>query len=284
MKKDNSARHLLSTIAPFFGLTAIAAGLTVALSGCGGGGNNSGFANVRATVITGSGANVQAQVEQFRALLGNLNAPGTAGQASGRREVNWDGVPDSFSNGNALPGNFFNPPAGSLGSARGLLLSTPGSSLRVSGEIGPPAVATLFGDVNNTYPAQFSFFSADKIFAANGSNRVTATFEVPTQSGTAATVKGFGIVFSDVDTSGSTFVDILSKPGTLLGRFVAPVRTAGSGLSFLGVFLPDDTIAKVQINSGNAALGATVNDISNGGRSDLVVMDDFIYAEPQPIR
>ena len=261
-----------------FALVAVS---TFALSGCNGG-SNSGFANVRATVISGAG-NIQDEVDQFRTLLGALNAPNTPGQASGRREVNWDGVPDAFSNNNNLPGNFFNPPQGSPGSPRGLILSTPGTGLRVSGTLGPPAVATLFGDVNANYPNQFAFFTPNKTFAANGSNRVICSFEVPTQSGTAAGVRGFGVVFSDVDSASSTFLDIFE--GNLnLGRFLAPARAANSsGLSFLGVFLPDNRATRVEITSGNAALGAGVNDISAGGNADLVIMDDFIYGEPQPL-
>src|SRR5688572_21801727 len=87
--------------APVLGLALVTAA-TLGLSGCNGS-NNSGFANVRATVISGSG-NIQDEIDQFRALLGALNAPGTAGQATGRREVNWDGVGDAFSNANNLPG------------------------------------------------------------------------------------------------------------------------------------------------------------------------------------
>jgi hypothetical protein len=42
-------------------------------------------------------------------------------------------------------------------------------------------------------------------------------------------------------------------------------------------------VARVVITSGNAALSAAVNDLSSGGTKDLVVMDDFVYGEPQPL-
>jgi hypothetical protein len=58
-----------------------------------------------------SGANaaaIQAEVDQFRADLGGANN-GTGGTfPSGRREINWDGVPDSNAEPNNLPFNFFN--------------------------------------------------------------------------------------------------------------------------------------------------------------------------------
>ncbi|NDP47210.1 MAG: hypothetical protein GZ085_02255 [Sulfuriferula multivorans] len=62
-------------------------------------------------VLSASGANVaaiQSTVESFRSSLGmfNLNVVGSFG--SGRREINWDGVPNGFSAPNNLPGNFFN--------------------------------------------------------------------------------------------------------------------------------------------------------------------------------
>ncbi len=258
---------------------AVAVGGAAALSGCSGGGN--GFSTVRATVVSGSG-DIAPLVAQFQALLGALNAPGTPGQAAGRREINWDGVPDARSNNDTFPGNFFNPPAGAgFGSSRGLLLSTPGTGLRVSGLNGPPSAATLFGDVNATYPAQFNFFTPVKTFAATGNNRVVVTFEVATQSGVAASTKGFGVVFSDVDNDESTFIDLFNG-SVHLGRYLAPKRSAASSLSFLGVFLPDDRATRAEITSGDGALGAGTNDVSAGGSRDLVVMDDFIYAEPQP--
>ena len=55
---------------------------------------------------------------------------------------------------------------------------------------------------------------------------------------------------------------------------------ASQSLSFLGVsFNAGERVGRVRITSGNAALGAAVND---GGATDLVVMDDFIYSEPVP--
>ena len=74
--------------------------------------------------LSASGAtpgDIQSTVDQFRARLGaNKGVGGTF--CSGRREINWDGVPDAFSSPNALPGNFFN-----ANSPRGLTMTTPGT-------------------------------------------------------------------------------------------------------------------------------------------------------------
>jgi len=61
-------------------------------------------------------------------------------------------------------------------------------------------------------------------------------------------------------------------------------QSPDGGLSFVGVFANAGApIGFVSIFSGSAALGPTVNDVSNGGTQDLVVMDDFIYGEPTPV-
>src|SRR5688572_8438833 len=53
-------------------------------------------------------AAVQSAVDAFRASLGTLN-PNVAGSfGSGRREINWDGVPDAVSSPNPFPSTFFN--------------------------------------------------------------------------------------------------------------------------------------------------------------------------------
>ena len=64
---------------------------------------------IQSNVIKASGdeAGIGAQVDQFRALLGDqLN--NTPGQTTGRREVNWDGVPSALTNNNNFPLDFFN--------------------------------------------------------------------------------------------------------------------------------------------------------------------------------
>ena len=72
------------------------------------------------TVYYGAGAATTTSVTDFRTALGALNAnvPGSFG--SGRREINWDGVPHAFAAPNNLPANFFN-----VTSPRGVVLSTP---------------------------------------------------------------------------------------------------------------------------------------------------------------
>src|SRR5262249_37290288 len=97
---------------------------------------------------------------------------------------------------------------------------------------------------------------------------------------TPASVSGFGAVFTDVDSATSTTLEFFDQAGASLG--VQPVAPLDNGLSFLGVsFNAGERVARVRITSGNAPPAAGVND---GGGNDVVVMDDFLYGEPQPVR
>jgi hypothetical protein len=122
----------------------------------------------------------------------------------------------------------------------------------------------------------FEVFSAQRLFTAVGSNITDVTFFVPGFP-TPATVSGFGAVFTDVDLAGSTSIEFFSQNASL-GSFSVPFWTGDKTLSFLGVlFDSGERVSKVRITSGNSALGPGI--VSSG--SDVVVMDDFIYAEPQ---
>lgn len=219
-------------------------------------------------VVTGSG-DVNGAVGQFRALIGEpLNGVTPGAQAAGRREINWDAVPASLTDNDALPGDFFN-----TRSPRGAVF-TGGGAFRVSG--------TNLSDVDPSYGGQFNFFSPQKTFAVTGSNVLNVEFQVP-GSPTPALVRAFGVVFVDVDQPGSASLEFFG-PGGSLGRFDAPVRTADSPLSFLGVVFQDTIVTSVRIVSGRASVAAGVRDVSDGGLQDLVVMDDFLYSEPRPLQ
>src|SRR5215468_10781758 len=78
-----------------------------------------------AVVFTGTGtdAEVTAALNTFREALGplNPNVPGSLG--SGRREINWDAVPERFAAPAGLPQDFFN--SNVVGRARGIVYTSP---------------------------------------------------------------------------------------------------------------------------------------------------------------
>jgi hypothetical protein len=212
----------------------------------------------------GDSATVAGKLDEFRAALGGaLNAPNSPPAADGRREINWDGVPPAVTNVDNFPLDFFN-----VNSKRGALLSTPGTGLRVD--------SLDFG-----VPTQFHSFSPKKLFAAVGSDQVAVDFKI-VGTNTTGLVKGFGVVFSDVDEAGSTVVAFYDAAGGLLANLAAPAKNSAQEFSFIGAVFDKPSIARVVIVSGNAALSAAVTDVSAGGTKDLVVMDDFVYGEPQP--
>ena len=216
-------------------------------------------------LFEGSGADasaIQASVDAFRTALGNPNngnAPGPL--SSGRREINWDGggVTTTIS---PTPFNGFQ-------NIRGALFTTSGTGFV---QAPPSGLATAsFG--NPTY-AGFDVFSSARLFSPIGSTLTNVTFFVPgTGGGTAATVGGFGAVFSDVDASANASLSLVNSSGASLGTFSVPA--ANNGLSFLGLLFPGEAISQVQIISGNVPLGP-----SETGAIDIIVMDDFLYSEP----
>src|SRR5438045_2386489 len=98
-------RNLLLATSALFAMIASASGAGIAFS-------NSG-ANAAA---------IQTTVDSFRTALGTLNANVAGSFGSGRREINWDGVPDTLAAPNLLPANFFN-----VNSPRGVVFSTVGT-------------------------------------------------------------------------------------------------------------------------------------------------------------
>ena len=219
-------------------------------------------------------ASIQAAVDQFRADLGGANNGAGGTFATGRREINWDGVPDALSAPNNLPANFFNS-----NSPRGVVFSTPGTAFQVSAKNGNPTLTPVsFGNINPTYPNTFQTFSPERLFSPIGSNITEMTFFVPGTTAPAF-VSGFGAVFTDIDTATSTTIQFFDQAGFSLGTFAVPALPPGSqNLSFLGVsFNGTERVARVRITSGNAALGP----VDNPPGTDVVAMDDFIYGEPQ---
>src|SRR5512141_1173064 len=98
-----------------------------------------------------SPASIAGAVDQFRADLGGANNGVGGTNATGRREINWDGVPDAVSSPNGFPANFFNS-----NSPRGVVFSTPGSGFQVSAKAGNPTVtAVRFGNINPNYINDF---------------------------------------------------------------------------------------------------------------------------------
>ena len=175
--------------------------------------------------------------------------------------------------------------------SRGNQTTTPGLGLSQA----PPSGGAqngLVGLFNNaTYGTIFKAFSAKRLFTPVGSNITNVLFFVPGSMGnTAATVKGFGAVFCDVDQpdgsgpgqkngnrGSSTLVEFFGADGQLLYSSFVPPSPGDAGFSFFGITYSDARIASVRITAGD------VPGPNDDDKNDIVMMDDFIYGEPQGI-
>lgn len=220
-------------------------------------------------------ASIQGTVDAFRNALGNLNANEPGSRGSGRREINWDGVPDEFSDPNLFPRDFFN--ANLSGRARGVVFSTKRNRFLVSTDSDNPTKTPVeFGRLNPTYLDQFATFSPERLFTALHSTVTVVKFFVPGEK-TKALTTGFGAVFTDVDLKHKTKLEFFGKDGKLLHRQFVPNAPGKGTLSFAGVVFKNQVVSAVKITSGTTPLGP--NDAPQTGHN-VVVMDDFIYGEP----
>ena len=208
--------------------------------------------------------------DAFRVAVGGGSVAGANGSFGGvRREINWDGVPDARSDPNPMPANFFN-----VNSPRGAVFSTPGTGFLVSANAGG-ATPVLFG-----FPGDFQAFSAQKIFTAVGSNITDVRFFLPGTT-TAATTSAFGVIFADVEVADLTKIEFFDAADTLIYSRVALV-SGNQGLSLTGATAgAGEAIARVRITAGLNTISS--NGVLGNPIDDVVVMDDFLYAEPAVI-
>jgi len=228
-------------------------------------------------------ASIQSTVDAFRAAVGNPDNANSGPLATGRREINWDGGGSDATTAPVTPFNVFL-------NTRGAQFITRGTGLSQAPPGGGPqgGLASLLN--NPTYATIFSTFSPLRLFTPVGSNITQAAFFVPgTNGATPARVTGFGAVFTDVDRQdgsgdkkkgnrgASTIIEYFAANGWLLFRGVVPASPGDGSLSFFGIVFEEPLIAKIRITTGNSAPGPDDDD-----RRDIVMMDDFIYGEPQP--
>src|SRR5262249_43070104 len=102
-------------------------------------------------------ADIQAAFQEFRDFLGGDNNGVGGSFSDGRREINWDGVPDAFAAPNNLPANFFNK-----NSARGVVFFTPGSGFQVSANAGVGPIE--FDNLRPDASRKFTTFSRERLF------------------------------------------------------------------------------------------------------------------------
>jgi hypothetical protein len=222
-------------------------------------------------------------LSQFRTDLGGANNGVGGSFAAGRREINWDGVPDSDSAPNFLTPDFFNTT-----SPRGVVfqsvLEDAGSAFN---DFMVSANAASGTPVRFRRPQRLLCLHLHRELGAalvHDSRRARSVGQVLSAGTTTpAGVSGFGVVMADVDSAAGGSRSILyayAADGRQLS--VASAPAFAGGLSFVGIsFNQGELISHVIIKSGTHALSASNSD--GVGGVDAVAMDDFIYGEPKPL-
>jgi hypothetical protein len=228
---------------------------------------------------------IQGSISEYRLALGGQNNGNDGSHTDGRREINWDGGNVANLTTTISP----NPFAG-FQTTRGALFTTPDGVGFVQAPPSGLASASVFN--NPTYATIFTAFSPSRLFSPIGSNVTEVDFFVPGGGNVPATTRGFAAVFTDVDQpdgsgpgekhgnrKSSTLIQYFGTHGELLFSSFVPASPGDRSLSFFGVIFPDARIAHVRITSGNVAPGP-----DDSAKADVVVMDDFIYGEPNAIQ
>src|SRR5437763_1532654 len=119
--------------------------------------------------------------------------------------------------------------------------------------------------------------AAPQVFEASGATPADIQTQVDAFRASLGNNNAFGAVFTDVNSEDSTTIEYFDVGGNLLlSQNVLPGSTARGSLSFLGVKFDRANVFLVRITSGNRILKTPARDV--------VVMDDFIYGEPQASR
>ena len=221
-----------------------------------------------------SAASVQSMLDAFRAAIGGANNGNVAGPiATGRREINWDG-------GGSTATSVVPTPFDGFLLNRGARFTTRGD-----GFVQAPVEGLAATFNNASYATEFKAFSPVRLFSPLESNVTTAQFFVPGGGDVAATTNAFGAVFSDVDQQNNrwghgaaTVLLFYDVYGNLLYRAEVPASKGEASFSFMGVLFDEARVAFVHIRTGNALPGS-----DDDKRHDVVMMDDFIYGEPQAV-
>ena len=238
-------------------------------------------------VFSGSGADAATALDDFRSAIGGVKNT-AAPQASGRREINWDGV--------KLDGTDVNPKTQVVDSGHTVII--PVDRFQNQGALfeDPYAVSgDGFASVNPATAGQFPAFSPKNTFVMQDQTPgqfddrfIGQSFTIP-GTATSAGTRGFGAIFVDVEKPGSSieyFGHDASGHEVSLGTFAVPTGTSGEP-QFFGVLFDNAVVTDVNLTVGTNALfnfdGTSfqsfgAENLAHG--TDLAVTDDFVFAEP----
>jgi hypothetical protein len=233
---------------------------------------------------TGS-AGAAAALSSFEAAIGGVNNGGNPAQPTGFRVINWDAV--------KLDGTDFGGGANTTVISQGNTVGIPLNRFQSRGVFFGAVYAVSgngFTTVNPTTTGLFPPFSPNNTFAMFNDNGIDFKFVLPSNPGTglvSAASRGFGAILINVELPDTTIQYFHN--GTLLGTFTAPVGGKGQPV-FLGELFNSPVVTNVLLTLGTDVIfkfdgttfSSTTADNPAAGEN-LVVTDDWAYAEPQPV-
>jgi hypothetical protein len=231
------------------------------------------FSGVGGTNTSTTAGTANAALLAFEAAIGGVKNTAASPQTGGFRAITWDGI--------RLDGTGFGDSETVIkpGSVVGIPVNALGTIL--FDEI--YAAGSLSSFFANLFPA----FSPNNTFAAFNGNRIGLSFLLANFdffSPQHAATRGFGAIFINVVTPNATSIEYFNGAKSL-GKFFVPTGSQ-SQAEFLGVLFNNPIVTRVQITCGTDVLftfdGVTFNYSGDDSppTHNLVVMDDFVYAEP----
>lgn len=236
--------------------------------------------------FAGSGkANSDTAIANFKAATGGVNnGGGTANPATGFRAITWDGVAVDGKDSGGPP----NTTVISLGNTVGIP-NDRFQNLGISFEEVYAVSSDGFATVNPNAAGLFPAFSPKNTFAMFNDNTIGFSFTTPTARGSLpapAASRGFGAVFLNVTEANTTSIEYFAGSHSL-GKFFVPVGGKAEP-EFLGELFNAPIVTKVEIVLGDESLFSFDGTNFTAGGADgngknLVVTDDFFFAETVPL-
>jgi hypothetical protein len=231
---------------------------------------------------TNASGGAHSALSAFEAAIGGANNGGNPPpQMGGFRTINWDGV--------ALDGGDFG--GNTVVIATDKTVGIPLNRFESRGVFFEEVYAVSgdgFATVNPGAAGLFPAFSPSNTFAMFNDNSIDLRFVLaasPDTTPVPAATRGLGVIFRNVRTLNGTAIEYFN--GALsLGKFFVPVSASSGDAEFLGVLFDDPIVTNVTITCGTDTLfnfdGATFSAGSTDSppTHNLVVTDDFVYAEP----
>jgi hypothetical protein len=245
------------------------------------------FMGIGGTNTSATSGTANFALTAFEAAIGGVKNVAASPQNGGFRVITWDGV--------AVDGTDFggNTTVILQNKIVGIPINrfeTQGAFFEEVYAVSGPASATdqsTFLSVNPSVSNLFRAFSPTKTFAMFNDDTIGLSFVLASPGNLSplpAATRGFGAIFLNVRIANTTSIEYFNGARSL-GKFFVPPGTQAGQAEFFGVLFATPIVTSVQIVCGTDAIfafdgvlnSATTTD---GNGHNLVVTDDFAYAEP----